>query len=174
MNTLDFINFITFPITFFTCIYSKYNEEVLVTILCLALLVQFWEAHFIRLQRNQCLPVLLLILLLHPFNGFFSRSTWVRRHQKGKSFWILLQQEMMGWQWHQLHHMQIICTSLQRHNHTSTSPLSFYRPDAFPAAQPISVKALKAQCLPVCVHNIILPLYSILSILKTKCFTIQL
>jgi len=32
---------------------------------------------------------------------------------------------MMGWQWHQLDHTQIICTSLQTDNHASTSPLSF-------------------------------------------------
>ena len=44
--------------------------------------------------------------------------------QKGKQFWILLEQEMMWWQWYQLDHMQIICTSLQRDNHASTSPLS--------------------------------------------------
>jgi len=37
-----------------------------------------------------------------------------------------MQQEMMGWQWHQLHHMQIICTSLQTHNHASTSSHSFF------------------------------------------------
>jgi len=48
------------------------------------------------------LLLLLLVLLLHPFNGLFSRTTCVSRHQKGKSFWILLEQEMMGWQWHQL------------------------------------------------------------------------
>jgi len=30
----------------------------------------------------------------------------------------------MGWQWHQLDHMQIICTSLQTDNHASTPPLS--------------------------------------------------
>ena len=29
---------------------------------------------------------------------------------------------MMGWQLHQLEHMQIICTSLQTDNHDSTSP----------------------------------------------------
>jgi len=29
---------------------------------------------------------------------------------------------MMGWQWHQLDHMQIIYTSLQTDNHASTSP----------------------------------------------------
>jgi len=30
------------------------------------------------------------------FNGPFSRTTWVSRHQKDKPFWILLKQEMMG------------------------------------------------------------------------------
>jgi len=48
-----------------------------------------------------------------PFNGIFSRTTWVSQHQKVKPFWILMKQEMMGWQWHQLDHMQIICTLLQ-------------------------------------------------------------
>jgi len=57
------------------------------------------------------------LLLLHLFNGLCSRTTWVSRHQKGKPFWILLEQEMMGWQWHQLDHMQISCTSLQTDNH---------------------------------------------------------
>jgi len=47
---------------------------------------------------------------------------------------------MVGWQWHQLDHMQIICTSLQTDNHASTSSLSFYRPDALPAAQPTASK----------------------------------
>jgi len=31
----------------------------------------------------------------------------------------------MEWQWHQLDHMQIICTSLQSGNYTSTSSLTF-------------------------------------------------
>jgi len=70
-------------------------------------------------------------LLLHLFSGLFSGTAWLSWHQKGKPFWSLLEQEMMGWQWHQLDHMQIICTSLQTDNHaSSTSPLSFYRPDA--------------------------------------------
>jgi len=49
-------------------------------------------------------------------------------------------EEMMGWQWHQLDHMQITCTSLQTDNHTSTSSLNFYRPDALPDAQPTMSK----------------------------------
>jgi len=82
-----------------------------------------------------------ILTLLHPFNGLFSRTTWVSQHQKGKPFWILLEQETMGWQWHELDHMQIICTSLQTDNHVSTSPLEFfYRPDALPAAQPTASK----------------------------------
>jgi len=50
---------------------------------------------------------------------------------------------MMGWQWHQLDHMQIICTLLQTDNHTSTSPLRFQAgcPSCSPAN---SIKALKS------------------------------
>jgi len=68
----------------------------------------------------------------------FFRATWVSGHQKGKPYWILLKQEMMGWQWHQLDHMQIICTTLQTDNHTSTPPHHsiFYGADALPNAQP--------------------------------------
>jgi len=40
-----------------------------------------------------------------------------------------------GWQWHQLDNMQTICTLLQTDNHTNTSSLNFYRPDALPDAQ---------------------------------------
>jgi len=72
--------------------------------------------------------------------AFFSRTTWVSWLQKGKSFWILLEQQMMEWQWHQLDHMQIMCTMLQTDDHTSTSSLSFCRLDALPAAQPTASK----------------------------------
>ena len=41
------------------------------------------------------------------------------------------------WQWHQL--VQV-CTLLQTDNHASTPSLSFYRPDALPAAQPTASK----------------------------------
>jgi len=33
---------------------------------------------------------LLLLLLLHPFNGLFSKTAWVSRHLKGKPFRIFL------------------------------------------------------------------------------------
>jgi len=45
----------------------------------------------------------------------------------------------MGWQQHQLDHMQIICTSFQTDNHASTSLLSFYRLDALPATKPTAL-----------------------------------
>jgi len=41
--------------------------------------------------------------------------------------------------WILLGHMQV-CTSLQTYNHANTPPLSFYRPDALPAAQPMASK----------------------------------
>ena len=40
---------------------------------------------------------------------------------------------VLGWQWHQLDHMQ---TSLQTDIHTNTSSLNFYRLDDLPDAQP--------------------------------------
>jgi len=79
------------------------------------------------------------------FNAPFSRTAWVSWHQKSKPFWILLEQEMMGWQWHQLDHMQIICTSLQTYNHTSTSPLSFLQARCPSCCPTNSIKALKAK-----------------------------
>jgi len=76
---------------------------------------------------------LLLLLLLHPPNSLFSRPTRVSRHQKGKPFWVLLEQEMMG----------VAVASAGPHAnhlhlapdrpHASTPPRSFYRPDTFPA-----------------------------------------
>jgi len=62
-----------------------------------------------------------LVISSWKLDSFFSRTTWVCQYQKGKPFCTLMKQEMMGWQWHQLDYMQIICTSLQTDNHTSTS-----------------------------------------------------
>ena len=75
----------------------------------------------------------------HPFNGPFSGTTRVSRYQKGKTNLDFAEARDSEWQWHQLGHMQV-CTSLQTDNHASTPPLSFYRPDALPAAQPTASK----------------------------------
>jgi len=43
--------------------------------------------------------------------------------------WTILdstEAEVMGWQRHQLDHMQVICTLLQKDNHASTASLSFF------------------------------------------------
>ena len=75
----------------------------------------------------------------HPFHGPFSRITWVSQYQKGKTNLDFTEARDSEWQQHQLGYMQV-CTSLQTDNHTSTPPLSFYRPDALPAAQPTASK----------------------------------
>ena len=77
--------------------------------------------------------------LLHMFNGLFSTTTWVSRYQKGKTSLDLNEARddgVLGWQWHQLDHMQTVCTSLQTDNHTNTSSLNFYTLDVLPDAQP--------------------------------------
>ena len=71
--------------------------------------------------------------LLHPFNGPFSGTTWVSRHQKGKTNLDFTEARDSEWQWHQLGHMQV-CTkqiTMPAPHHSV-----FYRPDALPAAQP--------------------------------------
>ena len=40
--------------------------------------------------------------------------------------------EMMGWQWHQMNHMQAICTSLQKITTPAPHQSDFYGPDARP------------------------------------------
>jgi len=72
----------------------------------------------------------------HPFNGPFYGTTQVSQYQTGKtSLDHFTEASDSEWKWHQLGRMQV-CTSLQTDNHASTPPLSIYRPDALPAAQP--------------------------------------
>jgi len=56
-----------------------------------------------------------------PFNGHFSRTTWVSRYQKGKTNLDFTGARDSECMWHQLGHMQV-CTSLQTDNHASTPP----------------------------------------------------
>ena len=100
------------------------------------LVLPFW---YYRLTRTQ--------QLLQPFNGLFSRSTWVSRYQKGKTN---LDLDFTGardseWQWHQLGHMQV-CTSLQTDNHASTTPLFFtgWTPFLLPNQQRQSTEGIPA------------------------------
>ena len=65
---------------------------------------------------------------LHPLNGLFSRTTCVSRYQKGKTSLDLNEARDGGvwrWQWHQLDHIQTICTPLQTDNHTDTDYMDF-------------------------------------------------
>jgi len=82
--------------------------------------------------------------MLQPFNGLFSRTTWVSRYQKGKTNLDFTGARDSERQWHQLGRMQV-CTSLQTDNHASTPPLCFLQAGC-PSCRPTnSVKALNAQ-----------------------------
>jgi len=81
-----------------------------------------------------------------PFNGLFSRTTWVSQYQKGKTNLDFTGARDSEWQWHQLGHMQV-CTSLLTDNHTSTPPLCFLQAGC-PSCRPTnSVKAPKAKAM---------------------------
>jgi len=65
---------------------------------------------------------------LHPFNGLFSKATWVSQYQNVKTSLDLNESRddgVLGWQWHQLDHMQTICSMLQADNHTNNLSLNF-------------------------------------------------
>ena len=84
----------------------------------------------------------------------------------------------MGWHWHQLDHIHMICNSRQTDNHASTSPLSFYRPDALPqlpAAPTNSIKAVKAFSDDSTVGIIYLPkaVQLSVSIIRRKFYTVH-
>jgi len=81
----------------------------------------------------------LLLPLLHPFNGLFSRTTWISRYQKGKTsldFNEARGDGVLGCSGISWTICKAICTSLQTDNHTNTPSLNFYRPTALPDAQP--------------------------------------
>jgi len=64
-------------------------------------------------------------------------ATWVSQYQKGETSRDFIEARdvgVLGWQWHQLDHMQTICTLLLTDSYTNTS-FNFYGLDALPDAQ---------------------------------------
>ena len=111
--------------------------------LIISYLIEIQTGLIFLVPAYPCRPGKELLLLLLPFNGLFSRTTWVSRYQKGKTSLDFTGARDSEWQWHQLGHMQV-CTSLQTDNHASTSPLCFLQAGC-PSCRPTnSVKALKA------------------------------
>jgi len=94
-----------------------------------------WRSHYEWLHNLSTVSYFPgVLLLIHPFNGLFPEQPGKPAPER-QTILDFTGARDNGWQWHQLDHMQIICTSLQTDNHANTSPLSFYRPDALPAAQ---------------------------------------
>ena len=94
--------------------------------------------HISQLHKHE--SIIMSTTVLHPFNGLISRTTWVSKQQKSRTIPDFNEARDDGWQWHQLDHMQIICTLLKIDNHASTSPPTLYRPDALPDAQSTASK----------------------------------
>jgi len=78
----------------------------------------------IHLYIVHCSVVIMYSYYTH-LTAFFSRTTWVSWCQKGRTLLDLMKHKMMGWQWHQLDRVQIICILLWTDNLTSTSSLNF-------------------------------------------------
>jgi len=98
--------------------------------------------------KKWCLRVfavllLLLLLLLHPLNGLFSKTTSVSRHQKRKPSGAREDGVAVASAGPCANHLHLAPDWY----HTSTSPLSFYTPDAFFVAQPTASKHWRMESL---------------------------
>jgi len=87
-----------------------------------------------------------LLLLLHPFNGVFFRTTCVSRYQKGKTNLGFCEARDDGF-WDGSGISWTICTSLQTDNHTNTSSLNYLQAGCSSRRRTNSVKALNANVL---------------------------
>ena len=75
------------------CVKWYMNDRKTLFHLCINQSLNAWLIIVVQTKQQ------LLQLLLQPFNGLFSRTTWVSRYQKGKtnlSIWILLEQETVS------------------------------------------------------------------------------
>jgi len=101
---------------------------------------------FSTLRQTQTSLHKLKLLLLHPLNGLFFRTTWVSRYQKGKTSLDLNEARddgvlgCSGISW-------TICKQSAPHSRQITTPTPrhsiFYRLDALPGAQPTLSKHWK-------------------------------
>ena len=65
------------------------------------------ELHMYIVGGKRSTSLCMLHIILQPFNGLFSRTTWVSRYQKCKTKLDFTDARVSEWQWHQLGHMQV-------------------------------------------------------------------
>jgi len=109
-------------------------------------LQRFEEWIFHGLNALAVIHPVLLLLLLHPFNGLFSRKTWVSRYQKGKTS-LDLNEARDGEVLESNGISRTLCKQYALHsreitNHSSTSSLNFLQAGCFSWHPANSVKAL--------------------------------
>ena len=91
-----------------------------------------------------------------PLNGLFPGQPGQVGAREVKPVWILTKQEMMGWQWQQLDHRQIICTSL--HRQTSQHLITIFTGRMLflpPNQQCQNTEGRQTQFLAVSTHSIV-------------------
>ena len=93
------------------------------------------------------------LLQSHNYYYYYNRFTTLL---PGLSRWVgtrrvtildYAEAEMMGWQWHQLNHMQAIHTLLQMKTTPAPHQSDFYRPHALPDTLPTASKHWRPYCL---------------------------
>ena len=90
-------------------------QKILNALLGHSYVMLFYFFVILRLVMNYC----------NCLTAFFFQDNLGKPAPERQNYSGLMKQEMMGWHWHQLDHMQTICTSLQTDNHGSTLSINF-------------------------------------------------
>jgi len=140
----------------FTCWCSNFSDRVngWTTTNRISPLLQLHVSNIVTTRKPLLEVTSTTLLLIYSFQlrsvsqplkrNCFSQFHFHLKNQKVKPITILMKQEVIGWQWQLLDHMQINCTSLQTDNHASISSLKFLQARCSFWRPTNSVKALKA------------------------------
>ena len=95
---------------------------------------------------DECSSFFDFILPTDYYYYYYNHFTTLCPHHPGESVpegqtvLDFVEADMMWWQWHQLNHMQAICTSLQKITTPVPYQSDFYGLDALPNTQPTKSK----------------------------------
>ena len=110
-----------------------------------SVVTSFTSAHWQQTQRHSSAQMRIQHSVKDSrLTASFPRQCGYAGTRKVEPFRILMKQDTTGWQWHQLDHMQVICTSMQSDNHAGTSSLNLLQVRCSSWRPTKSVEALKA------------------------------
>jgi len=148
------------------------SDLLSVSVFCVFCVFSLFDATFVVNKR-------IYNTTLHPSAFFKDNLTWVSRHRQGKPFWILLEQEIMGWQWHQLG--CTICKSFASRCRQITTPVPHHQgctqegadrakaPPEIPRTKYLLIQIRSILCFAVCTKKSVSQLFYNNRLYRLRC-----